>query len=141
MTEFLDHLQVDEKKSIISLLIKMSEADNSYDEKEISIIKNMGVSFGFSVEEIKEIKHNPESFQFMLPKQIKDRVMVFYNMLYIMKVDDKIDKGEINLINLIGKALELKEELINDLVLTVRNYNGTSVLDEALLNQVKKHLK
>jgi len=139
MQNIFNDFEINVKKSLVSLLIKLSEADMVYMETEIVFIKTIGIKMGFTVDEIKEIKHHPESFDFELPDNMEDRMLMLYNLVYLIRVDGDMNNAEKELLKKLGLRLYLNPALLDDILFLVDKYNGMSIPREELQMHILKY--
>lgn len=122
------------------MLIKLSEADKTYDQNEISLIKRVGLQMGLTVEEIKEIKHHPETIQEELPNSIKDRFLFFYHMIHLIRVDGKISTIEKETLRKLGFKYYLNAGLVDDIFNLIELHPNELIPDKDLMVHANKYL-
>jgi uncharacterized tellurite resistance protein B-like protein len=128
------------KKSYLLMLIKIEEADKKIDVHEEAFISFMAGKLGLTDKDIRDIRQNPEKFEFRLPDNIDDRLRIFYSLLYMMGIDGEIKKSEKEMCRKLGFRLCINPVLMDDLIdIMVENLNKRLPEDQ-MLEAVKKYL-
>ncbi len=140
MERIFSQFDDDTKKSLIAMLIMISEVDGQYDANEIALIKDTGNKMGLSVEEIKSVKKNPKGFEFKLPDNMNDRMKILYYLLFMIRVDGKITIREKDMLRKVGFKLCLNPGLLNEMLDVLEKYTNKPIPDNLMLEKVKKYL-
>ena len=140
MEKLFENFSKNEKKTLVSMLIKLSEADGQYHNNEIALIKDTGKKMGLSQDEILAVKKNPNDFKFVLPDNMKERMQMFYYLLFMIRVDGRITLTEKEMIRKIGFFLCLNTDLMNEMLDVLEKYENQRIPDNLMAEKVKKYL-
>ena len=122
------------------MLFMLAEADGDQHEYEDVYINRVGMRLGFTNEEIREIDQSPQKMTFSIPKEEHERMIILYDLLFLMKFDDVVDQSEIDLIHRLGFRMGFRPTMTKEMIGLVSQYLGRPVPKEALLNVVRKYL-
>jgi len=140
MEHIFQNISLDAKKSLIAMLIILSEADGQYDDNEIALIKDTGLKMGLSLDEIKAVKKKPNSFRFELPDNMKERIQMFYYLLFMIRIDGKITIREKDVLKKVGFHLCLNPDLMNEMLDVLEKFKNQPIPDNIMAEKVKKYL-
>lgn len=132
--------ELQKKKTHILMLFMLAEADNEQHEYEEMFINSIGVRLGFTEAEVKDIDKNPHEITFIIPKAEGERMVILYDLLFLMKFDNKVDQSEIDLIHRLGFRMGFRNAMLQEMIEKVSEYIGQPVPKGALLEIVKKYL-
>lgn len=132
--------QKDHHKSILSLLIEVAKSDNEVVGNENKFLAEVAARKGLSVEDANDVIRNPEKYQFVPPTEEKDRMEIFYYVLFLMRMDGVIAETEERIVYKIGLKLGFNEQLSEDLIGVMKTYLNENVPPEAMLEKIRKYL-
>ena len=127
------------KKSYLAFLILMSKADNVIQPSEDLLINNVGKKLGLSDLNTEQIKLQPEKYITILPDTLDERIAQFYYLLFLMGIDGKLDKQEVELCKHIGLRLCPNPDLVDDLISIIAEHLNRRIPAEKLIMAVKKY--
>lgn len=129
---------MNEKKSIISELIKLSKVDGQVSENEIGLIKQIGNMIGLQDFEILELFKHPVKFD---PETSHlDRIVQFQCLVLLANVDEKLASEEIEQLKKMGLKLGLNQKAVNEVLVRMKDYPNNVIPPDDLLDIYKKHM-
>lgn len=128
----------EEKKSIISDLVKMAKSDNTVRENEFQFLFNLARQIGIKQEDFKKIFE--EYIDFQPPKLEIDRIVQFQRLVLMMNVDGKIEQEELDYIQTIGIKMGLNSTATNEILRIMNDYPGGVIPPDKLLGIFKTFL-
>ena len=135
-----EEYDIDQRKSIIALLFKLAKSDNSVSNIEKLYLRDIANSIGVDSFSIDEILENPEAYPLKTPLDERERMTILYYLLFMMRVDGRIEKGEEKLIYQASFRLGFNEKLTEDLIGVMKTYLNQEIPPDVMLKQIKKHL-
>lgn len=132
--------ELQKKKAVVSLLIQMSLVDGQVDDIELQFIHGVSKELGLTEEDIRAIAANPEKFEMQPPPPEQERMTILYYVLFTMSVDGKIHEAEERMCYKVGLRLGFNEYLTRDLINVMKKFLNKEVPQNALLNEIKKHM-
>lgn len=137
---FLDDLaEKARKENIISIVTNMTMVDGEVHENEFFYLLKLGLSFGLTAEEVREIILQRDSTVY-IPHPEEDRIEILYYLVFLMKADGKISKEESELLYHYGLKLGFNHLMIDNIISIVKANVTTNLSPDALLNEIKKYL-
>lgn len=128
------------KKSHLHLLLELARADKRMHINEDKFMRKVADRIGLTDEEFDEVKFYPDRFQFTLPTTEAERFKCFIDLLNLMKVDDDIDRAEIDFVKRIGLIMGINVSLTEDLIEIMEKYIGLDVPEEIITEATQKYL-
>ncbi|MDC3219765.1 TerB family tellurite resistance protein [Saprospiraceae bacterium] len=129
-----------QRKSIIALLFKLAKSDDSVSNIEKLYLRDIANSIGIDSLSIDEIIQNPEAYPLKVPLNERERMTILYYLLFMMRVDGRIEKGEEKLIYTASFRLGFNEKLTEDLIGVMKTYLNKEIPPDLMLTLVKKYL-
>lgn len=112
-------------RSHMKNLIEMAAADGNFEDIEYDLLRTIAKRNNISESQLKEIRNNPSSVQFEIPKEKKEKFYQLYDLVHMMSVDNSIHDEEMKLCNLFaikfGYAREKSKELIETVQSNIKN--------------------
>lgn len=126
------------KLTYLSFLTKIAFADGVLNEWEDKYIDNIASRLGISDEEKYSIQADPSKYEVRLPDTLAQRVEFFYNLLFMMGIDNDITKDEKELCKKIGFNLCFNPMLMDDLIeIMVENLGKKVPVDQVIQAVIK----
>ena len=135
-----EEYDIEQRKSIIALLFKLAKSDNSVSNIEKLYLRDIANSLGVDSFSIDKILQNPEAYPLKVPLDERERMTILYYLLFMMRVDGRIEKGEENLIYTASFRLGFNEKLTEDLIGVMKTYLNKEIPPDLMLTLVKKYL-
>jgi hypothetical protein len=111
----LDHLSR-KGKSYIKQLLQVAMADGQLDEAEFKNLMKTATKFGFSEEEILQIRNNLDTIKFTPPSGTKDTFHLIFDLVWMMMVDGHVYEREMFMCENLAMQLGYAPEMVTDLV-------------------------
>ena len=103
-------------------------------------MRDIANSIGIDSLSIDEIIQNPEAYPLKVPLNERERMTILYYLLFMMRVDGRIEKGEEKLIYTASFRLGFNEKLTEDLIGVMKTYLNKEIPPDLMLTLVKKYL-
>ncbi len=127
------------KESIIALLLRLSQADNTGSTSEEQYIRAVCHAIGFDAERIDEIRNNLDNYPLDPPESEQDRMEILYYLLFQMKIDKQVTQEESDLIQKFGFKLGFNELLTRDMIGIIQEHAKQKVPPQKLIEIIKKY--
>jgi uncharacterized tellurite resistance protein B-like protein len=128
------------KENLLKLMIELSLADGTMTKEEYLFMSRYAEQNGISPNDFAALILATENRRINFPKSEKDRMEIFYYLLFIVKSDGHVSESEENVIYHYGFKLGINEALIRDFLNVIKMHKGKYLPPELLLNQIKKYL-
>ncbi len=135
-----EEYDIEQRKSIIALLFKLAKSDHSVSNIEKLYLRDIANSMGVDSFSIDEVLENPEAYPLKSPLDERERMTILYYLLFMMRVDGRIEKGEEKLIYEASFRLGFNEKLTEDLIGVMKTYLNKEIPPDVMLKQIRKHL-
>ena len=126
-----------EKKSLLSELIKMAKADHSIRDVEFQFLLAIASQLGVTKDEFRDLFE--EYIVFNPPKLEFDRIVQFQRLVLLMNVDLEIDEKELTYIKDLGIRMGLHPLAINEVLTIMHNYPNKLVPPDKLIGIFKTY--
>ena len=131
---------LDQKQTHILTLLMLAEVDDRDHVNEIRFINNVAGRIGLSVLDVQEIDKHPERLTFSLPESEADRMIVLFDLLFLMKIDGNVAEEEKELVRELGVRLGFRISMVEEFIQTIAKYVGQQVPANALLDIIRKYM-
>lgn len=131
---------IEKKKSHLLTVLMMIDADDDEHAHEVRFIYEVGERYGFSPDEVDELRKNPYDIGYELPTEEVERMNLLYDMFFTMKIDGSINEDEANVFRTIGKLMGFNQLMLEDFIQVARQYVGQPIPEQALLNIIRKYM-
>lgn len=135
-----EEYDIEQRKGIIALLFKLAKSDNSVSNIEKLYLRDIANSLGVDSFSIDEILDNPDAYPLKTPLDERERMTILYYLLFMMRVDGRIEKGEEKLVYEASFRLGFNEKMTEDLIGVMKTYLNKEIPPDVMLTQVKKYL-
>lgn len=139
----MEHLRNDEnsKRGYLRMLIEMARADKEYKVNEDLLLKEIAERMQLDKKEVDSLnKGESESVHISLPKSEPERMTLFYQLLFMMRIDGKITPGEKRLCKRMGFRLGINPLLVDELIEIMVKHLNNRIPEEEMLQSIKKYL-
>ena len=130
----------EQRKSIIALLYQMASSDKNISSIEKRYLNDIASNIGLDAFSVDEVLENPEKFQLATPPDEGQRMTILYYLLFMMRIDGRIQEREEKLIHEAGFRLGFNELLTSDLIGVMKTYLKDEIPPNAMLEQIKKYM-
>jgi uncharacterized tellurite resistance protein B-like protein len=94
-------------------------ADGKVEKSELASIAAVCSREGISDSDFKKCLENPESIEFVAPKDDKTRLRYLTDMVLLMMSDGNIDENEMGICKMTAEALGYRHEVIDAMILDI----------------------
>jgi uncharacterized tellurite resistance protein B-like protein len=117
MTSFFEHQRSSFKKSYMRNLISLASADGQLDDRETSIIVNIGKIRGLKEWQIDELLvDKSEGHELFLPDSGPNRMNLLFDFMQIIYADGLVSAQEVSFIRITLEKFNLRPEIADHLV-------------------------
>ncbi len=126
------------KLTYLAFLTKIAFADGVFNEWEDKYINAIATKLGISNEEKYSIQADPSQKMVHLPETLAQRIEFFYNLLFLMGIDNDITVEEKEMCKKIGFNLCFNPLLMDDLIeIMVENLGKDVPVDQVIQAIIK----
>ena len=118
---------------LIDLLYQMAYADGVFNEAEMAFISEVIEDQGIDAEQLSTRKTE-------IPKDEKDRMTILYYLLFLIKIDGKVDIRERRIAHKFGLTLGFRTEMIEKMLDAMENHLEAKLPDEELILIIRQYL-
>lgn len=127
------------KLTYLAILHEIAYADGVFNEQEDRYISVIADRLGISSEEKYAIQAEPGKYRIRLPETLAQRIEFFYNMLFMMGIDNDVKKEEKELCKKIGFKLCFNPMLMDDMINIIVQSLGKKVPVDKVIQAVIKY--
>ena len=128
------------KQSHLRILMDLTEIDGKFHLNESLFIKNVAQKLGLTEEETNFVKENPGEINYHIPGDERERMMILYHLLFLMKMDSRVSEEEILLCRKVGLKFGFNPVLVTELIELIKENVGKAIPDGEMLERVKKYM-
>ena len=121
-------------------LYKIAISDGALHQDEYHLIIDIANRIGLSEDDALDIINGNINFEIQEPININDRMQHLFQMLFLMKIDGKIDPKEIVTIKNIVLYLGLNLDMIDDMIKLVSKYKSSLIPESEMIILVRKYM-
>ncbi len=127
------------KRTYLAMLLGIGEADGKLDMWEEQFVDTIAQKLQIQENEKDEIKREPSKYITQLPDSYSQRLEFFYNLLFMMGIDNSINAAERALCKEIGFRLCFNPLLIDDLIAIMVENLGKKVPVDQVIQAIIKY--
>lgn len=117
MTSFFEHQRSSFKKDYMRNLISLASADGQLDDREASVIVNIGKSRGLKEWQIDELLNGYNvDHELFLPDSVVNRMNLLFDFMQIIYADGLVSAHEVSFIRTTLEKFNLRPEIADHLV-------------------------
>ncbi|CAN5217369.1 hypothetical protein BH23BAC1_BH23BAC1_13790 [soil metagenome] len=128
-------------KSQLSSLIRLACKDNDLGLKEQKWIYKIGSDYGLTEQEIAQLFRNPQDYLEVGALTNDEKFQYLYNVVQLMKIDQKIFKSEIHYCENLADRLGYKKSVIGMLSTMIYSNPNITADRDLILKKVEKYVK
>jgi len=102
-------------KDQLSILVRLSKADNFVADEERQLINAVGKRNGLTIEEVDEVVNSPNPIGRLKDLPSEEKFNHLYMIIQLMKIDKKVHNSEIEFCEKIAMKLGYKPGVVADL--------------------------
>ncbi len=125
---------------LLRIMIQLAQSDGNVSDVELDMIYHIAKSNGIPQEEIKKLLDEPEGR--INPGELSNqrKFEYLYNIVLLMKVDDKLFPAEMNFCFRLATKLGYRETVIFELISSKYSLNTTIAEKELIKTKVQQFL-
>lgn len=127
------------KRSIIALLLRLSDSDLDNDPREQAYMEQVCIAIDLPISDIEEVKANMEDYPLDPPKEEMYRMQILYFLLFQMKIDKVATDQEIKVIRKFGFKLGFREGLVEKMIEVIKAHTDKLVPPDALVEVIRNY--
>lgn len=117
--DFFSSRNKEAKLSHLKNLVVLSMADGKVDKSELAAIAAICSREGLTEDDFRKCLNNPQSIDFVPPKDNITRVRYLKDMVLLMMSDGNVDENELLVCKLTAEALGFKHEVIDAMLFDI----------------------
>lgn len=130
----------EKRKSHILNLVKLAQADGKWHENEKKFVASVAKRIGLTDEEHEDLIFYPDRIKFVPAISERERIIILYDLLFMMKMDGKVNQDEEMLCMELGLRLGFNPAMIDEMIQVMKDYTGNQVPQDGLLDVLKKYM-
>lgn len=117
---------------LIDLLYQMAYADGKFNAEEKQFVSQIIEESGFTADSLIEERK--------IPKEEKDRMTILYYLLFLIKIDNKVEEQEKNFARKFGTLLGFRIEMVNKMLEVMENHLEARLPDDELVKIIRQYM-
>src|SRR5687767_3148010 len=101
------------RSAVIYMLLRLMAADGYRDRSEFLYILNVAREMGMTPEEIASLSADDLLTEWKMPVGERERMIILYYLLFMMKTDGMVSGAEENLVKELGYQLGFRIEMVS----------------------------
>lgn len=118
---------------LIQLLYQMAYADGTFQEEEKAFISEVMERHQISPDDLMSEKVE-------IPQDERSRMSILYYLLFLIKIDGKIEESERNFAHKFGLLLGFREEMITAMLTLMEKHLDTKLPQDDLVKIIRQYL-
>ena len=128
------------RSAVIYMLLRLMVADGYRDRREYIYILKVAKELGLTPEDVANLKAEDLLNDWKLPADERDRMIILYYLLFMMKTDGHVSPEEENLVKDLGSTLGFRIEMVSDLIQVIKSYDPLHSPAEDLIDMIRPYL-
>lgn len=128
------------RSAVIYMLLKLMAADGHRDRAEYIYIIKVAHEMGMTHEEIVALGTQDITSDPKLPYSERERMIILYYLLFMMKTDGLVSPEEELLVKELGYMLGFRIEMVSELIQVIKSYDESTSPAEDLINKIRPYL-
>ena len=121
--------------------MEMAKADNAYKSNEDQLLREIAERMQIDLEDVASMdESDQENARLHIPKSEMERMTIFYQLLFMMRIDGNVSQGEKKLCQRMGFRLGINPLLVEELIDIMVKHLNDRVPEEEMLRSIKKYL-
>ena len=133
-------IQESYRSAVIFMLLKLMAADGHRDRAEYIYILKVAHEMGMTHEEIVTLSAKDLIGQNELPDNERERMIILYYLLFMMKTDGAVTVEEEAMVKELGHVLGFRIEMVSNLIQVIKSYDQTTSPAEELIDKIRPYL-
>ncbi len=128
------------RAAVISMLLRMMDADGHTDRMEYLYILKVAYEMGMTPEDIALLTPEDLNRKGKLPESERDRMTILYYLLFMMDMNGVITPEEETLIREFGHLLGFRIDLVADLIHVIKNHPAGGSPTDEFMDTIRTYL-
>lgn len=128
------------RAAVISMLLRMMDADGHKDRTEYLYILKVAYEMGMTQEDLAALTPDDLNRKGKMPESEQDRMKILYYLLFMMDMNGIITPEEETLIREFGYLLGFRIELVADLIRVIKEHHAGGNPTDELLDKIRTYL-
>lgn len=128
------------RSAVIYMLMKLMAADGHREKAEYIYILKVAFEMGMTQEDIASLTADDLVAHPKFPESERDRMVILYYLLFMMKTDGSITHEEENIVKELGYILGFRIEMVSDLIHVIKSYDHNTSPSEDLISKIRTYL-
>lgn len=128
------------RSAVIYMLLKLMAADGHRDRAEFIYILKVAHEMGMTHEEIVALNANDLIVNYELPEDERERMIILYYLLFMMKTDGVVTPEEEAMVKGLGLLLGFRIEMVSSLIQVIKTYDQSASPAEELIDKIRPYL-
>lgn len=125
----------DDKRELIEWMIQLLKADGKESSREWAYVNEVANQYDL---EISSAVQSASTINLAVPDH--DRMVLFYYLLFLSKIDGEVDDQEVLLLRDFALRLGFRPAMADDFAGVLRAYSGQQVPTEEMIGVIRKYL-
>ena len=127
-------------RQLIGMLAELSRADGEVGPAERRFLEDVGRQHGLPAEEVARLSRDGSGDPAVLPTSEPERMTALYYLLFLSRVDHKVDTAEEAVLHRYGLRLGIRPALVDDFVGLARAYRGQAIPPAEMIGRIRAYL-
>lgn len=136
IVNLFEHGERKQDKGHFRNLVLLANSDGELAEAEDQLLDAIGRQLGLTVEQVEDIKENPENYAVNPPSDRTERFEQMVNLIQMVEADGKVEAAEMRILEKIAVAIGYNDiddvDVESILALIVRGEDVDVIIDELL---------
>jgi len=128
------------RAAVIYMLLKLMAADGHRDKTEYIYILKVAFEMGMTPDEIASLSAEDLISQARFPDNERDRMIILYYLLFMMKTDGAVSPEEEVIVKELGYHLGFRIEMVSDLIRIIKSYEQSTSPSDDLIDTIRTYL-
>jgi hypothetical protein len=128
------------RAAVISMLLRMMEADGQKDRTEYMYILKVAYEMGMTPDDIAALTPEDLNRKGKVPESERDRMTILYYLLFMMDMNGIISSEEEALIREFGYLLGFRIDLVADLIHVIKSHQADGNPTDEMLDTIRTYL-
>lgn len=115
-------------------------ADGHRDKAEYIYILKVAFEMGMTPEDIAAISAEDLLAPAKFPESERDRMIILYYLLFMMKTDGAVSPDEEHIVKELGYHLGFRIEMVSDLIHVIKTYEQSTSPSDDLMDKIRPYL-
>ena len=128
------------RAAVIYMLLKLMAADGHRDKTEYIYILKVASEMGMTTEEMASLSAEDLIAQARFPDSERDRMIILYYLLFMMKTDGAVSPEEEVIVKELGYHLGFRIEMVSELIRIIKSYEQSTSPSDDLIDAIRTYL-